>query len=229
MGLEPPRQGSFRFRQRAGKSLICRRVGVVSLSGRGGSARGNQQPLANFRSGKPVVGSDGPEFGHNGSDQNGARFAGLGHLGSAGMVGGGDLFGRMDQNLQFGCKAGIFDCDEGVLGSRKNGFGGNSGDECGDHGILSHSGDFDSGRLWEDLVPKVEGEVCASADRGELGLEELKATGLETEGDRGGVDSATGVMTELFGKIFAHEQFFKVKCVGDQHPATASVTLPDFV
>jgi hypothetical protein len=50
----------------------------------------------------------------------------------------------------------------------------------------------------------VEGEVCASTDRGELGLEELKATGLETEGDRGGIDPATGVMTELFGEIFAH-------------------------
>ena len=182
MDLAPPRQGSFRFRQCPGKSLVCRGVGLVSLSGCDRSARGNQQPLANFWRSEPVVGGDGPEFGHHGFDQNGARFAGLGHLDSARMVGGGDLFGRMDQNLQPGCKIGIFDRHERIFGCRENGFGGNSGDECGDHGILSHSGNFDSGRLWEDLVPKVEGEVRATVDRGELGLEKLKATRLEAEG-----------------------------------------------
>jgi hypothetical protein len=41
----------------------------------------------------------------------------------------------------------------------------------------------------------VEGKICASVDRGELGLEKLKSTGLETEGDRGGIDPAAGVMT----------------------------------
>ena len=50
----------------------------------------------------------------------------------------------------------------------------------------------------------MEGKICASVDRGELGLEELKAAGLESEGDRSGVDPATGVTPEFFGKVLAH-------------------------
>jgi len=49
----------------------------------------------------------------------------------------------------------------------------------------------------------VEGKICASVDRGEVGLEELEATGLEAEGYGSGVDPATGMTTEFFGQVFA--------------------------
>jgi len=49
----------------------------------------------------------------------------------------------------------------------------------------------------------VEGKICASVDRGELGLEELEATGLEAEGYGSGVDPATGMTTEFFDQVFA--------------------------
>ena len=73
----------------------------------------------------------------------------------------------------------------------------------------------------------MEAEVCASVDRGELGLEELKAPGLEAEGDWGGVDPATRVTTEFLDQILAHIEFFQVKGIGDKHPATASIPLLD--
>ena len=49
----------------------------------------------------------------------------------------------------------------------------------------------------------MEGKICASVDRGELGLEELEATGLEAERYGGGIDPATGMRTEFFGQVFA--------------------------
>ena len=108
LALEIPRGGAFCGWKSPRKRAVCRRLGMVSLSGSDRPARGDQQPLAHLRRGEPVVGGDGAGSGDHGAGEDGARKIGLGDLGAPDVVGGGHFQCRLDKNLQWGSSAWIF-------------------------------------------------------------------------------------------------------------------------
>ncbi len=78
---------------------VCRGLGLVSLPGRGGSARRHQFPLADLRRGEPVARRDRLQPRHDRPDQDGPRPLRLDDTTAARMAAGGDNDRRVEEDF----------------------------------------------------------------------------------------------------------------------------------
>ena len=102
LGSEITRRHPFFRRQPRSHDAVRRGVGLVPLSGRGGSVGRHQFPLADFRRGQPTAGGDRPQPRHHRINKNGPQAVCLGDRRPAGLAARRDDVCRLDEALQPG-------------------------------------------------------------------------------------------------------------------------------